>query len=329
MADESAEAGQVPGRQIQMKQKENGKSMFERLAVWLRTPEERVRFRQRSARFIGRNWARVSYGRRIEPTWLELTQTSVTVRNLPPTFAGFRIVQLSDFHCSRHVPSGYLAEAIDLAQAQKPDLVVLTGDFVHRGYKYVDQVAQVLSRLSAPQGVYAVLGNHDFSVRNRLGLRRYRHLHLAVTSALSNRGVCVLQNESVSLQRLDDTIHLIGVADLWSRACDLDRAFAGLASDVPRVVLAHNPRTIERLQGRRCDLMLSGHTHGGQINWPGLGRPMLGRRGRQFAAGLYRCNETQLYVNKGVGFGFRFRFGVRPEVALLTLQPGGLARASG
>lgn len=279
----------------------------------------RDRLRTRWARFIGRNWARVSYGRRVEPTWLELTHTAIAVRDLPAALRGFRIVQLSDFHCSRLVTPAYLAEAVELAQTQNPNVIVLTGDFVHRGYRYVDQVARVLGRLSAPQGVYAVLGNHDFSVRNALGIRRHWRLHEAVTTALSQRGIAVLQNESVRLNHAGAALHLIGVADLWSRVCDLEQAFAGLTPGLPCVVLAHNPRTIEQLGGRRCDLMLSGHTHGGQINWPGLGRPMLGRRARQFAAGLYRCADTHLYVNKGVGFGFRFRFGVRPEVAVLSL----------
>src|SRR5262249_45779131 len=152
-----------------------------------------------------------------EPTWLELTRTAVVVRDLPAGFAGFRIVQLSDFHCSRRVTSTYLAEAVDLALAQRPDLIVLTGDFVHRGYKYVDSVAQVLGRLSAPQGVYAVLRNHDFSVPNPLGIRRHRRLHLAVTGALAARGIAVLQNESVRLERAGAALNLIGVADLWSR----------------------------------------------------------------------------------------------------------------
>ena len=116
-------------------------------------------------------------------------------------------------------------------------------------------------------------------------------------------------------------LHLVGVEDLWSRVCDLDQAFADLCASVPCIVLAHNPRTAERLDGRRCDLMLSGHTHGGQVNLPGLGRPTLGRKARRFAAGLYQYRNTYVYVNKGVGFGFRFRFGVRPEVAVLSLQP--------
>src|SRR5262249_20906136 len=116
-------------------------------------------------------------------------------------------------------------------------------------------------------------------------------------------------------------LHLVGVEDLWSRVCNVNGAFGGLSPSVPCIVLAHNPRTVEYLAGQRCDLMLSGHTHGGQVHLPGLGRPTLSRRARRFAAGMYRYGQTQIYVNKGVGFGFRFRFGVRPEVAVLTLQP--------
>ena len=120
---------------------------------------------------------------------------------------------------------------------------------------------------------------------------------------------------------MQQRLYLSGVEDLWSRACDPERAFAGLSEDVPRIVLAHNPCTIEQLGGHRCDLMLSGHTHGGQINLPRLGRVTLGPKGRQFAAGFYQHGSSLLYVNKGIGFGFRVRFGVRPEVAVFQLQP--------
>jgi hypothetical protein len=142
-----------------------------------------------------------------------------------------------------------------------------------------------------------------------------------VAQALTGHGIRVLHNEAVPLQRGDARLYLVGVEDLWSRACDLGQAFTDLPPAGPRIVLAHNPRTIEHLGDRRCDLMLSGHTHGGQIHVPGLGRPTLGRKARRFAAGLYQHRNTYLYVNKGVGFGFKFRFGVRPEVAVLTLQP--------
>ena len=125
----------------------------------------------------------------------------------------------------------------------------------------------------------------------------------------------------LALHEKPDIVVLTGVDDLWSRTCDLDRAYADHEPARPRLVLAHNPRTVERLRGRRCDLMLSGHTHGGQVDWPGLGRVTLGKKARRFAAGLYVHAGTHLYVNKGVGFGWRFRFGARPEVAVLTLRP--------
>ena len=293
--------------------------MLYHLAAWLRPEELAMRSRHHRAHWIGRNWARVSYGIRVEPTWLELNQFEVPVTGLPPAFAGFRIVQLSDFHCSRQVTSDYLGEAVELALEQRADLAVLTGDFVHKGYRYVHDVGRALGRLKAPSGVYAVLGNHDFSVRNALGFRRYRHLHRAVADTLAEHGIQVLRNETVSLARGADRLYLTGIEDLWSRVCDPERALAGLSPEVPRIVLAHNPRTVECLNGHRCDLMLSGHTHGGQVHLPGVGRPTLGKNARRFAAGLYHFNNTYLYVHKGVGFGFRFRYGVRPEVAVATL----------
>jgi predicted MPP superfamily phosphohydrolase len=294
--------------------------MLKKLVGWLRT-EARLEPRGRWARWIGRGWARVHYAIRVEPTWLELNRHEVAIPDLPAAFAGLRLVQLSDFHCSRNVTPAYLREAVDLAQAQNGDVIVLTGDFVHKGFRYVQRVAAVLGRLAAPHGVYAVLGNHDFSVRNALGMRRYRHLHRAVADALTAQGIRVLHNETVTLTREGARLHLAGVEDLWSRVCDVSRALGGLSPAVPCVLLAHNPCTVERLEGRRCDLMLSGHTHGGQVNLPGLGRVTLGRRGRRFAAGMYYHRNTYLYVNKGVGFGFRVRYGVRPEVAVLTLLP--------
>jgi predicted MPP superfamily phosphohydrolase len=295
--------------------------MLRHLVGWLRAEARLGRSQGRWARWIGRNWARVSYGYRVEPTWLELNQCEVPVASLPDAFAGFRIVQLSDFHCSRQVTPTYLAEAVALAQAQQGDLTVLTGDFIHQGFKYIHRVAETLAPLSAPCGVFAVLGNHDFSVRNALGFRRHRHLHRAVAESLMAHGIQVLRNETVSISRGGSDLYLTGVEDLWSRVCDLDQALDGLSPAVPRIILAHNPRTIELLNGQRCDLMLSGHTHGGQIHLPGLGRPTLSRNARRFAAGMYRHKNSYLYVNKGVGFGFRFRYGVRPEVAVLTLRP--------
>lgn len=277
-------------------------------------------WRLRLARWIGRNWARFSYARHVEPTWLEVNNYELPIADLGRSWDGLRLVQLSDLHCGRQIPTRYLEEAVDVALGLKPDLIALTGDFIHRGYRHVEAAASLVARLQAPLGVYAVLGNHDFSVRNALGFRRYRGLHRAIAEALHRVGVRVLRNVTVTLLRGTDQLHLCGLDDLWSRECDPHAAMEGLTSDVPCVVLAHNPGTWERMGDLRWDLMLSGHTHGGQVDWPGVGRIALSRRARRYAAGLFRFDDRYLYVNKGVGFGWRFRFGVRPEVTAMTLR---------
>src|SRR5262245_27455847 len=218
--------------------------------------------RHQVSKWLGRNWARVQYARRIEPTWVEVNSVALPIADLGPALDGFRIVQISDLHCSRKVPEAYLREITAAVGRLNPDLIVLTGDFIHKGFRHVETAAEVVADLSAPCGVFAVLGNHDHSIRNALGIRRHRHLSRAIDTALNARGIRVLDNESVTIEVESDRLHVAGVDDLWSRRCDLDRALSGLDSGTPRLVLAHNPQTIERIGGRRCDVMFSGHTHG-------------------------------------------------------------------
>jgi predicted MPP superfamily phosphohydrolase len=276
--------------------------------------------RTRLARFLGRNWARVGYAYHVEPTWLEVNRISLPVKDLPPALHGLKVAHLSDFHCGTQIPAGYLEETLIRTAAEKPDLIALTGDFVDRGYKHVGSAARLFRHLKAPLGVYAVLGNHDFSVHHALGKRRYPGLDRAITDALGAEGVRVLRNEAVRFDRDSGGLIVAGLDDLWSRECAPDAALAGGCPRTPRVVLAHNPQSVELFGGHRYDLVLSGHTHGGQIDWPGLGRVLLGKKAKRWAAGLYPHGGGHLYVNKGIGFGWRFRFGVRPEVAMFTLN---------
>jgi predicted MPP superfamily phosphohydrolase len=308
----------LPGRSPRINPDGKRGMVLKKVLHLLRTRQERRNGAWAS--WVGRNWAHWTYAVRVEPTWLEVNQIDISIASLPESFAGFKIVQMSDFHGGRHVTSAYLDEAVALAQEQAGDIVVLTGDFIHKGNCHIDRVATSLGRLRAPHGVFAVLGNHDFSVRNALGFRRYRDLHRHVGDALAAQGIYVLRNEAVPLRRGDDVIYLTGMEDLWSRMCDPEASFAGVPSDRPRIVLAHNPLTIEKLANERCDLMLSGHTHGGQVMVPGLGRLALGPGGRRFSAGLYRVGHAWLYVNKGIGFGLPIRYRVRPEVAVFSLK---------
>lgn len=274
----------------------------------------------RFARFLGRNWARIGYGYRIEPTWLEVNRIELTIRDLAPAFHGTRIAQLSDFHFGEHLPKGYIEGAIERTADEKPDLIALTGDFIDRGPKHVRAAAKLFESLKAPLGVVAVLGNHDFSVHNARGVRRHPELHREVADALGEHGVRVLRNEAVRHERENGGLIVAGIDDLWSRESDPLAALKDTCPNTPRIVLAHNPQSVDQFADQRFDLMLSGHTHGGQVNWPGLGRVLLGTKAKRWAAGLYPHGTGHVYVNKGVGFGWRFRFGVRPEVAVFTLN---------
>jgi predicted MPP superfamily phosphohydrolase len=275
----------------------------------------------RMARFVGRNWARLGYAYHVEPTWLAVNRVTLSIRNLPAALAGVRIAQLSDFHHGPHIPAGYLEGAIERTVAEKPDIIALTGDYIDRGPAHVRTAAKLFRGLKAPLGVFAVLGNHDFSVHTARGVRRHPELHREVADALGTEGVTVLRNRTVRVERDGAGLLVAGVDDLWSGESDPDAALADACANTPRVILAHNPQSVEQLAKHRADVVLSGHTHGGQINWPGLGRLMLGKKARRWAAGLYPLEAGHLYVNTGVGFGWRFRFGVRPELAIFTLQP--------
>jgi predicted MPP superfamily phosphohydrolase len=281
----------------------------------------RPTLKARVAGFLGRNWARVGYARHVEPTWLEINHYSLPVLGLPAPFHGLKVAHLTDFHHGPHIPAGYLEDAIARTGAEKPDVIALTGDFIDRGPGHVSTAARLFRHLKAPHGVFAVLGNHDYAVHTARGRRRHPELHREVADALGTEGVDVLRNKAVRIERDGTGLIVAGIEDLWSGVADPNSTLAGQCPDTPRVILAHNPQSVELFGEHRADLVLSGHTHGGQINLPKLGRILLGRAAKRWAAGMYSHNGGQVYVNKGVGFGWRFRFGVRPELAVFTLVP--------
>ena len=150
------------------------------------------------ARLVGRNWARLGYAYHVEPTWLAVNRLTLPVRDLPHALAGLRIAHLSDFHCGSHIPAGFLEGAIERAAAEKPDLIALTGDFIDRGPRHAPSAAKLFRHLKAPLGVFAVLGNHDFSVHTPRGVRRHPGLDGVIASALAAEGVTVLRNRAGS-----------------------------------------------------------------------------------------------------------------------------------
>jgi predicted MPP superfamily phosphohydrolase len=239
----------------------------------------------------------------------------VRIDGLGAEFDGYRIAFLTDLHISPLVPRWWLDRAVRAALALEPHLVVLGGDYVDDDPHYVHNVAEVLKPLRAPDGVVGVLGNHDHYVDAQ-----------GVREQLAKAGVRELLNEPMVLTRGGSQLAITGVGDLERDVIDFERALAGVSPDVPRIALSHWPDVFAYWPAQqRLDLMLSGHTHGGQAFLPLIGPPYVPSQfGFRYLAGLIREGERQLYVSRGVGAsGVPFRWGSPPELTLLVLAPAG------
>lgn len=255
--------------------------------------------------------ATAAYARLIEPYNYLVSETDVLIRNLPAAFEGFRITQLTDIHHSRILGLDEIRRVVNLAQQTKPDMFVLTGDYSTTYRRYIEPCAETLGALSAPEGVWAVLGNHDHYTDPEL-----------TTRALERHHISVLNNAHTALQRGPDAIQLSGIDDWSWNAADWTRAFSGLKTNAPTILLSHQPTVLDLEETHNISLILSGHTHGGQLSFPFLGAPArFTTNDLKYARGLFRRGDTQLYVSTGTGvIGLPLRFGVRPEIAVLRLR---------
>jgi uncharacterized protein len=252
---------------------------------------------------------------------LEISYRTITLPRLPDPFAGLKIVQISDFHFHEFTEAAFLEAVVRRVNEANPDLVVLTGDFVsskplpgHFAVRMSYHCAELLSRIECPLR-YAILGNHDVLVSAH-----------AVTDALLTHGIPVLADSSVPLEREGRRLWLAGIKDALEGRPNLATALpAGRNPEQePLILLAHEPDFADHAIGRQIDVVLSGHTHGGQIRLPFLPPLLLPQMGTKYVEGLYRLRDgMQLYVNRGIGaVNLPFRFRCPPEISVLTLQPG-------
>jgi predicted MPP superfamily phosphohydrolase len=253
----------------------------------------------------------------VEPNWLERTYHRV---KLPckSLASGVRILHLSDFHASSVVPFSLIETSVEIGLEAKPDVICLMGDFVTDAAPFDEaEYARILRRLSSAAPVLASLGNHDGgSWAARFGGFKDSSL---VQGLLRAGNVSLLHNRSEVIRVRYQSIRFAGVGDLWSEGVDGDLAFADVRADDPAILLAHNPDTKDVLAGRPWDLMLSGHTHGGQVVLPFLGERFVPVRDKRFIAGLKQWNGRQVYVTRGVGSIRGVRVNCRPEVTVLDL----------
>lgn len=244
-----------------------------------------------------------------------VSELEVRVRGLDPRHDGVRIAQLSDIHVGNMTPLAHVRAAIAAANAAAPDLIVLTGDYVCWRRHEVVLARDQLGGLVASR-VLAVLGNHDYFVWGS-----------GVRNALERNGYEVLRNQTTIADVRGAPLAMIGVDDPITRHDDLDAAFAGVPAGVSRVVLCHSPDRAPQIAARGADLVMSGHTHGGQIYVKGITERLMRRFGMRFRRGLYEVQHgsarTTLYVTPGVGFSGvprRAGEGTHAEVAVITLR---------
>ncbi len=251
----------------------------------------------------------------IEPSILTIDHIKVSINGLPPGLKGFKIAQLSDFHCGNWMDPQFVREAGRRAMAEKPDLIVVTGDFVH-GYGlsgHTPDLRVAIGDLRAPHGVFGVLGNHD-------GHKGAENVRRRIREADSLE---LLENRHAVVERGGDAFALVGLDDMWVGLPDERKAFRGLPEDMPRILLEHNPDLAEEMPpGYRVDLQISGHTHGGQIRFPWGWAPHIpSSYGNKFREGLVHGQMHRVYVNRGLGglFPMHPRLFCPPQVSLIEL----------
>jgi predicted MPP superfamily phosphohydrolase len=244
-----------------------------------------------------------------EPFRLTVEHHQIHLRRLPRELDGFRIVQLSDIHHSPFTSRDQIERAVETANRLQPDIVALTGDYVSKERNYAAPCAELLGALRARHGIYAVLGNHDHWTDAAL-----------ITDLFRAEGITVLVNQGMRFEKNGAAFWLAGVDDTMVGLEDLPLALAGSSESELKLLLAHNPIILRRAARAGVDLVLSGHTHGGQIRLRSE-RNASARPRRRLLTGLAHQGETQIYITRGLGtVVLPVRFGCPPEVSLLELR---------
>src|SRR6266850_5154582 len=264
---------------------------------------------ERPLRTLALSLSEVARSALAEPFMLTIERRTIFLSRLPKALDGLRIVQLSDLHHGPLTSAAQLRRAVETANSLQPDIIALTGDYISHERRYAAPCAEVVGRLRARCGVYAVLGNHDHWTDAAL-----------ITDLFRAEGITVLVNQGMRFEHQGAAFWLAGVDDTMVGLEDLSLALAGAGRDEMKLLLAHNPIILRRAARAAVDLVLSGHTHGGQVAWRSERSPS-GRPRRRLLKGLGRQGNTQIYVTRGLGTVILpIRYGCPPEVSLLELR---------
>jgi hypothetical protein len=258
-----------------------------------------------------------AYGMLVERSRCDLTEATIRIPGLPPELSGFSIVLMSDIHSSLYMTRREMAEFVSLANGMRGDLVVVTGDFVNNQVDQAYPFAEAFSELKAPHGVYGVMGNHDF----------YTEDPDRVARVIDDCGVKLLRNDRVIVEKDGARFSLIGVDDVGrnERGTIKLREAAGPSGDpTTKVLLCHRPYYLAQAAAENIDLVLSGHTHGGQVVFGSFGGITFAPAAlaSPYVWGKYSLGKTQMYVSRGIGtVGVPVRFNCPPEITRILLTP--------
>ena len=259
----------------------------------------------------------VGYSILVGPAQFTIETVHLKLPRLPRAFAGLRIAQISDIHMGSWMNLDRFQQVADLVLAQKPDLLLLTGDFLF-GHSFneaskgdLKDLITVLSPLAAELPSFAVLGNHDYWTNSK-----------AVRAMLGACQITELTNTVFTLTRGGENLHLCGVDDVWEGDVQLENVLSQLRDNSAAILLAHEPDFADTSAATgRFDLQVSGHSHGGQVVIPYYGPPILPFLGQKYSSGLYKVGDMFQYTNRGVGTGMLpVRFNCPPEITLFILD---------
>lgn len=261
-------------------------------------------------RDLAGNWSKIARYAIAEANSLSLEKIDITIKRLPKKLDGLRLVHLSDIHHSPFTNLEHIIRAVKVSNRLKPDLFILTGDYVSHETEYIEPVARVLGELKSEFGTFACLGNHDHWTDAE-----------TVTTSFRAAGINVLINEGFRFEARGASFWLAGVDDHLVGKTDLPSALRGSFADEMKLLLAHNPIIFRQAVKEKIDLVLSGHTHGGQVKIRERVKRILPRR--KLTNGLHQHKDTQIYITRGIGtVVLPIRYQCPPEISLIELRCG-------
>ncbi|NNK96495.1 MAG: metallophosphoesterase [Desulfobacterales bacterium] len=251
-----------------------------------------------------------SYPIFLERNLVLVNRYKIPIPDLPTSFHGFTLAHLTDLHLGFLVSQSYIEGIVHKTNRLETDAIVCTGDYVHdrNTTEEIDKVWPILSKLRAKHGVYSVLGNHDHYAD--FG-RSYYWLERSGQN---------IRHRCKPLYKGKDRIIIGGAGDYWEDKLEIDNAFTFSEENDCKLLLSHNPDSVDTQYNTSLSLVISGHTHGGQVVIPFFGPPVLPVKNKDYSSGLIATPKTQIFISKGIGWAiYPVRFNCYPEIAILEL----------